>query len=147
MTNRLCSGMKADGQPCPYKARPSSKFCGVHGTQKKDYQKQADTHFSKYVRLRDGQCQNCGTADNLQCAHLISRRYKSIRTSASNAVALCRSCHVFFTHRPLEWAQWIVDRFGQDYYDRLIRQALDTDLAKSVDWKWEADYWKEQASG
>lgn len=116
-------------------------------TKRRNYQAQADRWFSKYIRARDERCQNCGSADYLQCAHLISRRYKSIRTSSSNAVALCRGCHVKFTHRPLEWEEWIIERFGEDYYRELKRQALSVDLAKAVDWKFEAEYWKELANG
>ena len=50
----------------------------------------ADRHFSKYIRNRDGECQNCGATEYLQCAHIHSRGYKSIRVDERNAVALCR---------------------------------------------------------
>ena len=110
---------------------------------RRNYRKQADKWFSLWIRHRDGKCRDCGSTDYLQCAHLVSRRYKNIRTSASNAVALCRGCHMKFTHRPLEWEQWIIDEFGCEHYDALKRQALDHDLAKQVDWSCEAAYWKQ----
>ena len=111
-------------------------------TQRRNYRTQADRWFSKWIRNRDGACRECGTVANLQCAHIISRSYKSIRTSASNAVTLCREHHVYFTHRPLEWEEWVVAEFGRDYYESLRKQALDHDLAKKVDWSFEAAYWK-----
>ena len=69
--------------------------------------KKADLIFSKYIRQRDGRCQKCGTDQNLQCAHIISRGYKQIRHNLFNAIALCRGCHLYFTHHPIEFKQFI----------------------------------------
>lgn len=108
---------------------------------KSTYMKKADTAFSKYVRLRDGACQNCGAAEYLQCAHIISRSYKSIRVNPDNAVALCRSCHVSFTHRPLEWRAWVEERYP-GRWDQLSQTAL---RYEKVDWKFQANFWTERA--
>ena len=71
------------------------------------YMAGADAAFSKLVKWRDGyECQRCQTDQYLQCAHLISRSYKSIRTELENATTLCRSCHMYFTHHPLKWEWW-----------------------------------------
>ena len=69
----------------------------------------ADRAFSLYIRGRDKVCYDCGEPDPkvLQCAHIISRRYHAIRWSDDNAVALCRSCHMHYTHHPLEWMGWV----------------------------------------
>lgn len=83
-----------------------------------------DTLFSKIVRSR-GFCENCGATDNLQCAHGISRRYRNIRWAEDNAFCLCASCHVFYTHRPLEWEDWM--RAHDVDYDGLKRRALSID--------------------
>jgi hypothetical protein len=37
----------------------------------------------------------------------------------ANAFALCRGCHVYFTHRPLEWDDWLKDAWSSSYH--LIR--------------------------
>jgi hypothetical protein len=73
--------------------------------------KQADALFSKLIRHRDQRCRRCGTFERLQCAHLITRSYKSIRIDPDNAIALCQGCHVFFTHRPIEWDLFIEEEF------------------------------------
>jgi hypothetical protein len=58
----------------------------------------------------------------LQCAHIMSRRYRALRWSYDNAVPLCGAHHTFFTHRPAEWEEscrnWGVD------WDDLRRRAI-----------------------
>ena len=72
----------------------------------------ADALFSAYIRTRDGwQCQRCGAIERIQCAHLIGRAYRAVRFAAPNATALCQGCHVFFTHRPLEFQDWCEERW------------------------------------
>lgn len=34
-------------------------------------------------------------------------------------MALCRACHVYFTHRPVEWGTYIEDLFGAELIDHL----------------------------
>ena len=72
----------------------------------------ADRLFSQFIRNRDGwQCRICGEPYNLQCAHLVSRRYRAIRFSPLNAVALCSRHHVYYTYRTIEWELWCEERF------------------------------------
>lgn len=85
----------------------------------------ADTLFSKLVRLV-GACVNCGGVSALQCAHIVSRRYLCTRWDFDNAVCLCASCHLYYTHRPLEWEAWVIERKGEDEYSALKRKALGT---------------------
>lgn len=76
----------------------------------------ADRLFSQYVRGRDGwACVRCHSPFSPQCAHLISRSYRAIRWNPENATTLCQSCHVFFTHRPLEWIDWCEERWPGRY--------------------------------
>jgi hypothetical protein len=98
--------------------------------------KRADKLFSLMIRARDGACVARGDAGvscagNLQCAHLISRSYKSIRVDPDNAVALCAAHHTFWTHRPLEWEAWVEARFP-GRWARLRKRALDYER---VNWK------------
>lgn len=84
--------------------------------------KKCDTLFSKIVRSV-GYCENCGATENLQCAHGFSRRYRATRWYFDNAWALCRGCHVYYTHRPLEWDEWMRERMGS-WYEPIRTMAL-----------------------
>jgi len=61
---------------------------------------------------------------NLQCAHGISRSYKPIRWDPRNAWCLCAGCHVFYTLRPLEWDEWLHERWGEALYGEMRQTAL-----------------------
>lgn len=80
---------------------------------------EADKLFSKYVRARDRYCQMCGTAFDLQSAHIFSRGYFATRWDPANAVALCSGHHKEFTHRPIEWDDWCIERMGRETWDAL----------------------------
>lgn len=98
---------------------------GKRSPQKKraDWSKQADILFGKIIRL-PGVCTTCGSTTATQCAHGFSRRYRAIRWDERNAFPLCRGCHLKYTVRPLEWDQWLIERWGQDLYDELRSLAL-----------------------
>lgn len=83
-----------------------------------------DGMFSKLVRARDGACVICGANEYLQCAHGFSRSYHAVRWDFRNAWALCRSHHVYFTHRPLEWDEWLHKVWGDAQYAELRALAL-----------------------
>jgi len=90
---------------------------------KKALTAKCDRFFSVIVRSV-GHCEACGIATNLQCAHGFSRRYRTVRWDERNAFALCRACHVYYTHRPLEWDEWLRDRWGNAGYDVMRNLAL-----------------------
>jgi 5-methylcytosine-specific restriction endonuclease McrA len=94
-------------------------YCASHAT------KIADAAFSLYIRERDGRCLNCSTRSGLQCAHLVSRRYRAVRWDPDNAVALCFRCHKGFTEHPVEWRAWVDDNLAEAPFDvyaaRLVR--------------------------
>lgn len=93
---------------------------------------QADRLFSQIVRSK-GYCEKCHKRSNLQCAHVLSRRYNNTRVDLGNAFCLCAGCHFYFTHHPLEWEAWVIGRRGATWYRGLKRKALDTTV--KVDWK------------
>ncbi len=78
--------------------------------------RKADKLFSLRVRSA-GACVSMrdGHAGPLQCAHGFSRRYQGTRWDFRNAFCLCAGCHVYFTHRPLEWDEWMRYRMGFAY--------------------------------
>lgn len=85
--------------------------------------KKADRMFSEAVRAR-GRCEiNAGPArcnGVLQCCHIRSRSYMALRWDEANALAGCQAHHLYYTHRPLEWEQLMLDR-GVDYDKLRIR--------------------------
>lgn len=103
-------------------------------TQKKRQSagKACDEMISKIVRSR-GACEECGQTWDLQCAHGFSRSYRRVRYDERNLFCLCRGCHVKYTHRPLEWDDWLRSRWGDDLYAemrRLAREGPVPDLPK-----------------
>ena len=94
---------------------------------------------SQYVRLRDGRCVRCGRTDNLQCAHVFSRRYTATRTAELNAVALCASCHLYLTQNPLEHVTFFRRYLGDDTFFML------RDLAYAgVGTVTKAEFWQQE---
>lgn len=82
-----------------------------------------DKWFSAIVRAQNW-CSNCGASRQLQCAHIVSRRYHGVRYEFENAICLCAPCHMAFTHRPLEWEAYVIKQMGEERYLALKRRAL-----------------------
>ena len=81
---------------------------------RKSLRAKADRLFSIFIRERDGNCcKHCGSTFQVQCAHIISRRYSATRWAEDNAVALCKKHHMKWTHDPLGWEEWVDERFGK----------------------------------
>jgi len=94
---------------CTYPPR-DFPYCAKHARL------HADDLFARYIKARDRRCQNCPETTNLQCAHIIRRRYYAIRWDPDNAVTLCRACHKRYTEDELGWQDWVFDRIGEDAY-------------------------------
>jgi len=77
---------------------------------------------AQLVRAR-GRCEYCDSTANLQCAHIISRRYSRTRTDLANAFCLCAKCHAHFTDHPVDFGVFAVSKIGRDAYDDLYRRA------------------------
>lgn len=77
------------------------------GISRKGLIKKLDILFSKKVR-EIGYCQRCHKTENLQCAHIFSRKSKSIRWDFGNALCLCAGCHLYWWHlEPAEAILWV----------------------------------------
>ena len=83
--------------------------------------KKATTLHSMVVRARAGyRCERCGTTDGqLQCAHIVSRRYTATRVDPFNAWCLCASCHRRLTEHPDEHVQFAYATRGEHGYASL----------------------------
>lgn len=90
----------------------------------------ADKQFSLIIRSL-GHCERCGSSENLQTAHIISRRYSATRTDLRNAWCLCASCHRRLTDWPRDHSHYITETIGSDLYEELQRKA---ETVTKVDW-------------
>lgn len=110
------------GGPIARKSRPRKK----RKTPRAKLKKIADKLWSLIVRTA-GKCRICGVTERLQAAHGFSRRYLGTRHDLRNGWCLCAGHHVYFTHRPLEWDEWLRAELGPLYEP--MRQAA---LAKAI---------------
>jgi len=93
-----------------------------------------DRIFSQLVRIR-GACQRCGSPKNLQCAHVISRRYSATRCLPDNAWCLCATCHFHVDqHFEDKWAL-VVATIGEDKFNELRAAAY----GNLKPWDWAAE--------
>ena len=89
----------------------------------------SDKWFSLCVRERsDWTCERCGKkfippAQSLHCSHLMSRRHRALRWHPDNACAHCFGCHRYLGENPIEFSEWINQRFGQERVIFLIDRA------------------------
>jgi hypothetical protein len=91
-----------------------------------------DRIFSELIRSR-GRCQSCGTTRNLQCSHIISRRYAWTRTMSQNALALCAGCHFNWHHDPV-FAHGLIEKtIGLAMYEDL-RKVAQENTGQRFDW-------------
>ena len=93
----------------------------------------ADIAFSKAIReSHDYTCCKCGTSYRhdpgyIDCAHVHTRLHRNTRWCAEwGAVALCKPCHRHFTLFPLFWAEFLTEKFGEDWYEEAKRRAWET---------------------
>lgn len=85
-----------------------------------------DVLFSKFIRARDGFCQSTGSGacwGDLECAHILSRRFKAVRWDLTNAVALCAGHHDWYTRHPLAWNDWRIAYLGAGRFADLLHRA------------------------
>lgn len=113
---RTCS------KPCSRKRMGRDRRAKIVARSRGPKKTTLDRWFSLLVR-HIGRCRRCGTTTSLQCAHIISRRYLGVRYDSSNAICLCAKDHMYFTHRPLEFEEYIVGEFGEAALSELKRKA------------------------
>jgi len=90
----------------------------MKSTRKKLIKKLDDIARDK-VRLR-GKCEICGKTENLQVAHIFSRRHIGVRWDDDNLLLLCYHHHHRFAHEnPIEFAEWVKVYKGENEYNKL----------------------------
>lgn len=91
-----------------------------------------DDAWSLLVKLKAGmKCEYCGKTSYLNSHHIFSRSKRSTRWLTDNGICLCAGHHVlsstFSAHKtPLEFVDWLNNRKGTSYIDRLRIKANTT---------------------
>lgn len=90
----------------------------------------ADKEFSRYIRLRDGECKRCHRKgegpegiNGLQNSHFYGRGKESTRFDPLNCDSMCAGCHQHFTSNPANYAEWKLKQLGMDKYNALSIRA------------------------
>lgn len=88
-----------------------------------------DKKCSQIIRAR-GYCERCGPLKYhdyslLQCAHIYSRTYKSVRFDLLNLLCLCASCHFWAHKNPIDFGEWVKDHIGLANYT-ILKQRRNT---------------------
>ena len=96
--------------------------------------KKLDKIFADKVKSK-GVCQlafldSLTCKGNLQCMHIISRKYKVLRWDFKNAMAGCMAHHFWYTNNPWLWHELIMHKFPStyDYVNSRKHEVWDKDL-------------------
>ena len=108
---------------------------GMYGTGPKG---KATKLHAELVRAR-GRCQLCGATANLQCAHIVGRRFNATRTDERNAWCLCARCHFRLTDHPDEHMAFVDETIGLDAFLELKQRAEAGVKANDAFWLAEVD--------
>ena len=89
---------------------------------KKSLTRKLDKLVSEKVRGQ-GECAWCKKNEGLECCHIFSRRYRSVRWDWDNLLCLCHSHHFYSHSNPLLFAEFVKDYLGEEKYVRLKQKA------------------------
>ena len=111
----------------------------------------ADRYFSLCVRkAADWTCQASGKryepgSGGLHCAHIVSRRHRSLRWHPLNALALSFGEHAKYDEDPHYHIDYSVDYIGKDNYEWLIEQKRKIVKFSKAEVKQIGKFYKDQA--
>jgi hypothetical protein len=103
----------------------------------------ADELFSKIIRAQ-GSCEAEGKdgrrcSNQLQTAHIVTRKRSATRTDTRNAFCLCFAHHRWYTDYPRAFSQFITDTWAQYYYELVYRKSI---TPTKVDWEERVEFLK-----
>lgn len=93
-------------------------------TRRKRLIKQLDEVCSLYVRKRDGRCVTCGSIDQPQCGHLVSRACYALRWDERNVHQQCAGCNLRHEFRPEIYTAWYIAEYGLPEYEKLYADSI-----------------------
>lgn len=120
--------MTAIPKPARRSAKPKKRLRRQRKSTPAQLAREADRLWSRIIRY-GGSCEAWAQqppkcSGSLQGAHGFSRRYRNTRWLPINGFCLCAAHHTFFTHRFLEWQDWLRQTWGAEVYNELRLTAL-----------------------
>ena len=99
----------------------------------------ADKLWSQLIRM-DGSCEICGTSENLNAHHIISRAKLHTRYMKENGICLCVGHHMFnkdiSAHgNSVAFVKWFVDKYGQERLDFLLKESNSTEPFRVAEYR------------
>jgi hypothetical protein len=95
--------------------------------KKAKLKRELDDLWSKAVKLV-GKCEYCSKTDYLNAHHIYSRSNHAVRWNLDNGICLCSGHHTlsskFSAHKtPLEFTEFIIEKRGEAWYNKLREKA------------------------
>jgi hypothetical protein len=116
-------------EPIP-KAKKKVSRGGVYG---KGLKGKATKLHAEVVRAR-GRCEGCGSTENLQCCHILTRSFAATRTDEGNALCGCAACHRRWTQNPLLFGDFVRAYLGPEHLERIQAKAYAGVKANDAFW-------------
>jgi|GEM_PF-780830 len=144
-TTRLCAvcGKEFDLPECRTSGKSiivtCSKLCSIQYRKLKKPKKgkikksTVDAAWSSLIRARAGnRCEYCGSPNNPNAHHVITRRNMATRWDLDNGVCLCAKHHtfdMFFSahQNPLEFIDWKKKDRGKEWHEELRKKSRSTE--------------------
>jgi hypothetical protein len=92
----------------------------VKKPSRKTLVKACDREMSLFVRERDRKCVLCGSHNNLQCGHLLSRVAYSTRWDFANCFCQCAGCNLRHEYDASTFTLWYIKKYGLKLYEDLV---------------------------
>ncbi len=86
------------------------------------YRNKADSVFSKWIRARDKRCVTCGSTENLQNGHYVSRSISILRYDERNCNCQCVACNVFKKGNMVEYSAFMRRKHGPEIIEQLLKE-------------------------
>ena len=136
-SHRTCSKCKKN-RMIKFYCKPTALICNDCKRKAKRVKKQSspgkirekkDKVWSQTIKERSAwKCEYCGNEKYLHAHHIYTRNNHQIRWDMDNGIALCGGHHTmsskFSAHKtPLEFIEWIKEKRGLKWYERLRSKA------------------------
>ena len=88
--------------------------------------KKADKVFSLWIRARDKRCVSCGSEQNLQNGHYISRSHNATRYNEKNNNCQCLTCNIFKKGNYPAYTLYLMRKYGNGIIKELEKIGRET---------------------